>query len=259
MLHALLPLILVAGSWAAPPMVTIPAGELKPFWISPSEKDGEVPPLKIVAFQVMSRPVTNSDFIQFLNKNPEWRKSKVKRVFAEQGYLDQFASDLEVKKGVRLNAPVNFVSWFAAQAYCESLEMRLPTLAEWEYIGIASETKADASSDAEFLNRILEWYAEPRSGEGLPSTGGRGPNFYGVRDLHGLVWEWTEDFNSSLVTGEGRTDGSLNRNLFCGAGAMSGGNKENYAAYMRFAHRSSLKGNSTSWNLGFRCVKGESK
>ena len=73
--------------------------------------------------------------------------------------------------------------------------------------------------------------------------------------MHGLIWEWNSDFNTALVTGESREDSSRNRGLFCGAGALSAEDKENYAAFMRFAFRSSLKGNSTSSNLGFRCAK----
>jgi formylglycine-generating enzyme required for sulfatase activity len=172
----------------------------------------------------------------------------VKRIFADGSYLEQLAN-------AKPNAPVTFVSWFAARAYCEDQGMRLPTLAEWEYMAAASEDKGDASRDPACLARILEWYSEPRSNKGPPPVGQKRANLYGVRDLHGLVWEWVEDFNSSLVTGEGRSDGSLNRELFCGSGSMSGGNKENYAAFMRFAFRSSLKGSSTAWNLGFRCVK----
>ena len=124
-------------------------------------------------------------------------------------------------------------------------------------LAAASESKADASKDPVFLRKILEWYSQPGEANALGKIGGRAKNVYGLHDLHGLIWEWTYDFNSSLVTGEGRTDGSLNRELFCGSGAMAGGNKENYAAFMRFAFRSSLKGASTTWNLGFRCVRGE--
>ena len=237
-------------------LIQVPAGRLTPFWITPKDKAGAVETMKIQAFEAMKFPVTNAQFRTFLRAQPEWRKSKVKSVFADGRYLEQFASDLELKSGVHPNSPVTFVSWFAAQAYCEHQKMRLPTIAEWEYMGSASESKADASGDTEFLRRILEWYSEPRGSEPLGEVGKRGGNLYGLHDLHGLVWEWVDDFNSSLVTGEGRTDGSLNRELFCGSGAMAGGNKENYAAFMRFAYRSSLKGSGTTWNLGFRCVKG---
>ena len=236
-----------AAAMASPKLAKIPAGEFTPFWILPQGKDGTVEKVRIDSFEVMTYPVTNREFRAFVKQSPEWNKQNVKRIFADENYLSQTGKN---------DSPVGHVSWFSARAYCESKGMRLPTTNEWEYIAAASETKADASRDPEFLNRILEWYSETRPEEGLPRVGRKQPNIYGVHDLHGLTWEWVEDFNSNLVTGESRNGGALNRDLFCGSGAMAGGNKENYAAYMRFAFRSSLKGASTAWNLSFRCVKG---
>ena len=103
------------------------------------------------------------------------------------------------------------------------------------------------------MSRILEWYGSTH--EKLKPVQSIYRNKYGLYDFHGLVWEWVGDFNSNFVTGESREDSSLNRDLFCGAGGLASGDKENYAAFMRFAFRSSLKGNSAIWNLGFRCVK----
>ncbi|MGE0761739.1 MAG: formylglycine-generating enzyme family protein [Bdellovibrionales bacterium] len=249
----------MAASAATPPsVVAIPSGALAPFWITTKDKSGQVEPLKIKAFEAMVLPVTNKQFLEFLKSHPEWRRSKVKTLFADDGYLKQFQSDLKLRGDVTKDSPVTNVSWFAAQAYCEGLGMRLPTMAEWEYLAAASETKTDASQDPAFLRQILEWYSQPQESTTLSKVGRRPKNLYGLHDLHGLIWEWVYDFNSSLVAGEGRTESSLNRELFCGSGAMAGGNKENYAAFMRFAFRSSLKGASTTWNLGFRCVKGES-
>ena len=80
-------------------------------------------------------------------------------------------------------------------------------------------------------------------------------NVYGVVGLHGLVWEWTLDFNSALVTGESRADASLDRSRYCGSGAAGAGDFEDYAAFMRYAFRSSLEARYTVPNLGFRGVR----
>ncbi len=238
-----------------PSLVTIPKGQLTPFGSPLKDKAGVPQTIDIRSFQVMTVPVTNSDFSEFVGENREWSKSSVKSIFAETGYLEDFASDQKLKKSALPRAPVTFVSWFASRAFCENVGMRLPTTAEWEYLAAANESKANANRDPEFLQTILNWYSEPREKGGLRQVGRGRANFYGLYDLHSLIWEWVDDFNSSLQGGEGRAEGSLNKDLFCGGGGAIGANKEDYAAYMRFAFRSSLKGSSVIWNLGFRCVK----
>ena len=73
-------------------------------------------------------------------------------------------------------------------------------------------------------------------------------------DLHGLVWEWTSDFNSVLISGESRKDVDKDSNLFCGSAAVGASDLMNYAAFMRYAIRGSLKARYNMSNLGFRCA-----
>jgi sulfatase modifying factor 1 len=58
-----------------------------------------------------------------------------------------------------------------------------------------------------------------------------------------------------MVTGESRGDSGLERDLFCGAGAVGAKETTDYAAFMRQALRSSLKANNTTTALGFRCAR----
>ena len=88
----------------------------------------------------------------------------------------------------------------------------------------------------------------------LPRVGNGRPNFLGVHDLHGLVWEWTSDFNSAMITGDAREDSGLDRQLFCGAGSLNASDRANFAAFMRFGFRSSLRASYAIHNLGFRCA-----
>lgn len=256
-----LPGSLIPGSLFAEEaaLVKIPAGSIKPFWIdtlSRKDKRNSQQPKAITVSGLwsQSRPVTHQEFAAFLQKNPQWQRDQVSPLFADESYLRNFSAGAELKNDIPPRSPATYVSWFAAKAYCESREMRLPTTDEWEYMAAASEKKRDASNDPEFMARILEWYGRPQDGK-LRDVESVYKNLYGLWDMHGQIWEWVEDFNSNLVTGESREDSSFNRDLFCGAGNLSGGNKENYAAFMRYAFRSSLKGKSSIWNLGFRCVR----
>ena len=116
----------------------------------------------------------------------------------------------------------------------------------------------DASSDQAFRARVRTWYGQPRP-DPLPPVDRGVQNIYGVKGLHDLVQEWTEDFNSALVTGESRADAALDRSLFCGSGAIGAADFEDYAAFMRYAFRSSLDARYGLAHLGFRGVMRESE
>jgi formylglycine-generating enzyme required for sulfatase activity len=130
----------------------------------------------------------------------------------------------------------------------------LPTVAEWEVAAAASPTLADGAKDGEFQRDILRWYSTSAPAV-LPDVGSGRKNYWGARDLHGLAWEWVSDFNSATVTGDARGDTGLDRQLFCGAGAIGAKDVENFPAFMRYGFRSSLKAGYTIHNLGFRCAK----
>ncbi|MBI5849602.1 MAG: SUMF1/EgtB/PvdO family nonheme iron enzyme [Planctomycetes bacterium] len=208
----------------------------------------DVDRIEVAAFRLERRPVTNAQFLAFVRANPAWRRSFVKRLFADDGYLAHWPGELELLDD-QTERPVTHVSWFAARAYAQWLGRRLPTLAEWE---LAAADFDDA--EATLTPRILEWYG--RASTAAPSKVGSGlVARSGIEDLHGLVWEWVEDFNSALVTGESRGDPGLERSLFCGSGAVNAANPSDYAAFMRYALRSSLRAPYTVKNLGFRCAE----
>lgn len=228
-------------------MAKIKSGSYTPLYSKDVQKT------EVKTFYMDVYPVTNSDFLAFVKTNPDWKKSKVKSIFADSNYLKQWNSDLTFNQNIA-NSPVVNVSWFAAKNYCECQGKRLPETAEWELAARASETKADASKDAGFNQWVLNWVTKPNPAV-LPSVGSTFKNFYGVYDMHGLVWEWTYDFNSALTTGESRGNSSLDNTLFCGGGSFASKDINNYASFMRFAMRSSVKAKYCVANLGFRCLK----
>lgn len=198
-------------------------------------------------------PVTNSDFTAFVKINKRWRKSNVKKIFADENYLYRWKNDTAIGNEMKNNSAITNVSWYAAKAYCECQGKRLPTVDEWEYAAMANQEIADARKLKSYNQYILDWYEKPKTS--INPTGETFKNYWGIYDLHGLVWEWTSDFNSVLLTGESRNDAKTDNNLFCGSGSLNTTDLMNYAAFMRYAFRGSLKANFTIQNLGFRCVK----
>ena len=216
---------------------------------APDAKIATVP-----AFELDRTPVTNAQFAAFVAANPRWRRDRVARVFADTGYLGHWSNATTPARGTG-NQPVTQVSWFAAKAYCESQGARLPTWHEWEWVAAASRTSRDARQDPAWRQAILDWYARPANGA-LPDVGTREPNVYGIRDVHGLVWEWVLDLGSMMVSGDNREQGDPDLTKFCGSGALSLEQKDNYAMLMRIATLSSMKATYTSKTMGFRCAAG---
>lgn len=209
--------------------------------------------VEVKDFELDKYPVSNQEFMEFLKKNPKWQKSKVLKLYADGNYLRQFKNDTILNANENPQSPVTFISWFAAKAYCECQGKRLPTIDEWEYVAMADEVSADARKKPSYNQDILSWYETPRTDD---KTIGNSPkNYWGVYDMHGLVWEWTLDFNSVLISGESRKDVDKDSNLFCGSAAIGATDLMNYAAFMRYAFRGSIKARFGIKNLGFRCAK----
>jgi sulfatase modifying factor 1 len=211
-------------------------------------------PVALAPYQLRSTPVTRADFRAFVQAHPEWRRDRVPALFADASYLaDWPAPDDAGAPPDTDSRPVTHVSWFAAQAFCESEGARLPTWLEWENAAAADETRHDARADPAWRRRILGWYERPAA-TALPPVGGA-PNAYGVRDLHGLVWEWVDDFNALFIAGDSRTQGDPDLLKFCGSGALSIVDRDSYAVLMRVALLSSLNASDTTGALGFRCAR----
>ena len=208
--------------------------------------------VKVNSFHIDPLPVTHEEYLQFVKEYPEWRKSQVKGLFADKRYLDIWDNDLSYPSKLK-DSPVIQVSWFAAKAYCACQGKRLPTVDEWEYVAMSNAVKKDARGDSLYNIAILRSYETPKTY--LLSVGSKPGNVYGVYDLHGLVWEWTLDFNSIIITGESRNNGNTDQGLFCASGALGANDLMNYAAFMRYAMRSSLKAHYSMTNLGFRCAQ----
>jgi formylglycine-generating enzyme required for sulfatase activity len=198
-------------------------------------------------FLLQRHPVTNAEFLAFVSAHREWQRGSVPRILADADYLGHWSGPLEPGPRAAAAQPVTRVSWFAAQAYCEAQQARLPSWYEWELAAAASGTQRDARSDPAWRQQILDWYARP-AGDGLVAVEQGAANLYGLYDIHGVVWEWVQDFDSLLPA-----DADPER--FCGSGAQNLQDKENYAVLMRIALLGSLRAADTGHAIGFRCAR----
>ena len=249
----MLSLLLISspGLAAAVDWVSLPGSESFTSVLRFEDSDGKV---RVPAFELMATPVTNAQFLAFVTTHPEWRRGSAPTIFAEPRYLEGWSGPLSLGEKALPMQPVTQVSWFAAQAYCEAQGARLPTWSEWEYAAAADATRSDARSDPEWRERILAWYAKP-SNQALAEVGQSATDVHGVHDLHGLVWEWVEDYAAMLVSSDNRQQADPDLLQFCGAGALSTDDRENYAVLMRIAMLSALEADDTTANVGFRCAR----
>jgi len=113
------------------------------------------------------------------------------------------------------DCPVERVSYLDIHAFIDRLEarspgnhFRLPTEAEWEYACRAGTTTPyatgrDLTTDqANYNGRFPNPGAPPGIDRGHPTpVGSFPPNAWGLYDMHGNVWEWTEDWHCPYPDG----------------------------------------------------------
>ena len=229
--------------------IAIPAGTIT----SVLANDASPGASSVSSFEIRATPVTNDEFLRYVKAHREWQRGRAPTIFADASYLNGWRSSTLPGEASRARQPVTSVSWFAAQAFCESEGARLPTWVEWEYVAAANETRTDARNEPAWRARILSWYARSSSTP-MAAVGGTA-NVFGISDMHGLIWEWVDDFSALLVSADSRNQGDPDKLQFCGAGAISLKDRDNYAVLMRIALLSSLNAADTTNNLGFRCAR----
>jgi formylglycine-generating enzyme len=221
--------------------VLIPAGTRVPFYadknaVSSYRRDS----VPVNAFWMDRYPATKDQYLRFVQSHPEWRKSRITSLYADSHYLEDWKDDFHFGEDIGAGqTPVTHVSWFAARSYCQAQGKELPTTDQWEYVAY---DRGRGSSQG------LEWFAQPNS-KRLASARSTTPNGFGVAGLYGLIWEWTLDFNSAIPAD---SDGDTS---FCANGSQGAADSSDYASFLRYAFRSSLKANYAIANLGFRCVR----
>jgi formylglycine-generating enzyme required for sulfatase activity len=181
-------------------------------------------------------------------------------------------------EGTSLNndkQPAVNISWYDAVAYTKWLSektgqrYRMPTEAEWEYAARAGtktnhfwgNNQDDACTYANVADttakkrwpRWTTFFCDDRYAVAAP-VGSYKPNSYGLYDMLGNVWQWTEDvYDSTAYTKLPKNDP-----LYEGSGeyrVMRGGGWSNGPLGVRSSHRVGLSPAFGHHALGFRLVK----
>lgn len=126
-----------------------------------------------VTFKIGKYPITQSQYQEVMGTNPSYFVNNPQN-------------------------PVEQVSWEDAQAFCKKLSQitgknyRLPTNAEWKYACRAgTTTDYYFGDDADQLGDYA-WYGENSQNKTHP-VAQKLPNDWGLYDMHGNVWEWTQE------------------------------------------------------------------
>jgi formylglycine-generating enzyme required for sulfatase activity len=193
-------------------------------------------------FWIDSTEVSNDAYRRFVLANPAWQKDRVDRRLHDGNYLkDWNGTDFPAGKG---DAPVVWVSWYAASAYAKWAGKRLPSEAEWEYAARAG-------------TRTVYWWGDDFDASHVAPmiTPGEAAAFrspWNAVAMLGGVWEWTSSIYRPYPyrASDGREEASSSDRR-----VKRGGAGTNAERFLRPANRSSELPEVTSDLLGFRCVR----
>lgn len=169
----------------------------------------------------------------------------------------------------RGNRPVINVSWHDAVAYAKWLseqtgqKFRLPSEAEWEYAALAGSTSRyswgnsiDCSKASFNGGENSSCYYKTKNGSylGTAPVASFAANAYGLHDMHGNVWEWTQDcwndsYNNAPSTAAAWQSGNCERRM------LRGGSWFSDAAYLRASNRSDVAADYRNSDSGFRVAR----
>ena len=247
-------------------MEFIPAGEFKMGGSDDEAFRDELPvhDVYLDAFYIDKYPVTNAQFKEFVDANPQWEKPRGFTFFHSLKYHDGYYLHHWEKNNYpseRADHPVVNISWYAAMAYARWIGKRLLTEAEWE------KAARGGMQDQKYPWGDVIDGGKANFGKRRQQTThvGRYPaNGYGLYDMVGNVWEWClDEWDKSFYAFSSKENpvcgGSIERIVqnFTDSKTqhvLRGGSWYNSVENVRIAKRSGAVPTYGNSNIGFRCV-----
>ncbi len=207
---------------------------------------------QIDGFFMMTSEVTVGDYERFLNENPGWRKNSLEALKHKGLVTDDY---LFTYNAADSSIPVSYVSWYAAQAFCDWLtdnlpvqyrgnyEVLLPTEAQWEY---AAELNYRVSNKKVFKT------GNPDGPQAIRFDREGAAGFY---DLLGNLWEWSSNYYLTSDTVFGSFGFPDKNSIYAGnERAVRGGSWANSPDEISVTTRGSQDPSWCTPFLGFRAV-----
>jgi ergothioneine biosynthesis protein EgtB len=211
----------------------------------------------VPAFSLATRPVTNGEYIRFVEDNgysrPEfwlslgWMTVNEQRWNAPLYWTKRDGAwwnfTLSGLRPVDQSEPVTHVSYFEADAYANWAGARLPTEFEWERAALACPIKGNFVEDENF-HPVHTSYAEPLpQSSPFEGRGGREAPREGcssiLSQMFGDVWEWTRSAYSPYP-GYRAAPGALgeyNGKFMCNQYVLRGGSCATSRSHIRRTYR----------------------
>ena len=256
---------------------------------SPEDREGPARKIVVSPFYIDRHTVTNEEFMQFVQETgykteaeqfgwsfvfyhfvPKDVANVIQQVpgtpwwlVVEEAYWYQpegYGSTIDN----RMDHPVIQVSWNDAKAFCDWAGKRLPTEEEWEFAARGGLEQMKYAWGDEltpngkhycniwqgrfpYENTNDDGYLGTAPAQSFPSNG------FGLYNVAGNVWEWCSDWFTDPAR---QID--LKESHSQASKVMRGGSylcHESYCNRYRVAARSSNTPDSSTGNIGFRCVR----